>query len=100
MTGFSAAIGGTVDRVKGTDPPIGVVPGEEVLVSVHDLGEPGVLDGANWGEQTGASTTCPTPAFSIPLSQGNYIVHMDPPLSLLSVLDLQIAEFEAAAGEH
>jgi hypothetical protein len=34
------------------------------------------------------------------LMQGNYIVHSDPPLELLGVLEDLIAQFELAAGDH
>jgi len=36
----------------------------------------------------------------LPISEGNYIVHADPPLELLPILDELLAELEAAAGEH
>jgi hypothetical protein len=77
--------------------------GHFLEIRITDNGEPGTLDLANFG---GEQTTQPSCAVftaqpgDLPISQGNFIVHMDPPLSLLSALDLQIAEFEAAAGEH
>jgi hypothetical protein len=36
----------------------------------------------------------------IRITQGNYIVHQDPPFELLNILDALLAEFELAAGPH
>ena len=91
-----AAAVGTVERSQGTSPPIAVPVGTSVRVRVLDLGEPGMLDMANWDVNNSACSG----VGDLPISEGNYIVHSDPPLELLPILDQLLAEFEAAAGEH
>ena len=61
------------------------------------MGEPGTLDMANWDLML--DPPC-SGVGDLPISEGNYIVHADPPLELLPILDELLAEFEAAAGEH
>jgi hypothetical protein len=92
----TAGVGGTIERSNSTAEPVGT----QVLLTIIDLGEPGTLDQANWGDFPGAATTCP--AFTnngVPIQQGNYIVHQDPPLQLLANLDVILAQFEAAAAD-
>jgi hypothetical protein len=92
----TAGVGGTVERSNSPT----VLVGTEVLLTIIDMGEPGTLDQANWGPFGNAAAACP--AFSnngIPIQQGNYIVHQDPPLELLANLDTILAQFEAAAGD-
>jgi hypothetical protein len=101
-----AGLVGQIERVKEPESSTfgalrGFVENNFVYIRVRDLGEPGTLDGANF--DTGTPTQpfgCPPGTDELPLSQGNYIVHSDPPLEILSFLELLLAEFEAAAGEH
>jgi hypothetical protein len=86
-----AAAVGTVEKSQGTM-PFTVPEGTQVQVRVLDNGEPGTLDMANWD----LSSAC-SGVGDLPTSEGNYIVHPDPPLQVLSVLDSLLAEFEAAA---
>lgn len=85
---------GTVEQSQGTN-PFTVPVGTPVQVRVLDIGEPGDLDMANWDLNSACSGVG-----DLPISEGNYIVHADPPLKLLNILDQLLAEFEAAAGEH
>jgi hypothetical protein len=94
VQGPGAAAVGTVERSQGTQ-PFTVPLGTSVQVRVLDLGEPGVLDRANWD----LSSAC-SGVGDLELSEGNYIVHADPPLELLEILDQLLAEFETAAGDH
>jgi hypothetical protein len=89
-----AAAVGTVERSQGTS-PFAVPVGTSVQVRVLDMGEPGTLDEANWDTSSACSGVG-----DLPISDGNYIVHADPPLELLPILDELLADFEAAAGEH
>jgi hypothetical protein len=91
-----AAAVGTVERSQGTN-PLTVPVGTSVQVRVLDMGEPGTFDMANWDPPERA--TC-SGVGDEDISEGNYIVHADPPLELLPILDELLAEFEAAAGEH
>ena len=95
-----AGVGGVIERVRGTPPAIfgATTPGNEVLITVLDMGEPGTLDEVNEGQSTGASTNCPSTGGTLPIKQGNYVVHSDPPLDLLSNLETLIAQFETAAN--
>jgi hypothetical protein len=64
-----------------------------IQVRVLDLGEPGVLDQANWD----FSSACQGVG-DLPIREGNYIVHANPTLALLESLTPVLAEFESAAG--
>jgi hypothetical protein len=99
----SATIIGEIERRRPelVPPQTGpFVEGEFVQIRITDNGEPGTLDLANFSPGAQTPQSCAAQAGDLPLSQGNYIAHDDPPLQLLSVLDLLLAEFEAAAGEH
>ena len=77
--------------------------GHFLEIRITDNGEPGTLDLVNFGGEMATQPSCAVftaQPGDLPISQGNYIVHDDPPLELLSALDLLLAEFEAAAGEH
>jgi nitrous oxidase accessory protein NosD len=95
-----AGVGGVIERVKGTPPPIfgPTMPGNNVLITVLDMGEPGTLDEVNEGQLAGASTNCPSTGNTFPIERGNYVVKAEPPPALLSSLSTLIAEFEAAAN--
>jgi hypothetical protein len=99
-----AGLVGEIERVNGSESFGGLrgfVEENFVYIRIRDLGEPGLFDGANFdGGTSNRPAGCPPGVDELPLSQGNYIVHSDPPLEILSVLDLLLAEFEAAAGEH
>jgi hypothetical protein len=96
-----AVIVGQIDRSRGTlGPGDGFLAGNYVRIEITDGGEPGTLDAVNFSPGSEQEWPCSFPIIGFLISQGNYIVHQDPPLSLLSWLDLQIAEIEAAAGEH
>lgn len=93
VVGNGAAAVGQVERSQGTA-PFAVPVGTSVQVRVLDNGEPGTLDMANWD----LSSAC-FGVGDLPISEGNYIVHADPPLALLGSLDSLLAGFEAAAGD-
>ena len=100
-----AGLLGEIERVNGSESfggPRGFVEENFVYIRIRDAGEPGLFDGANFdnGTPTPVPAGCPPGVDELPLSQGNFIVHSDPPLAILPSLDLLIAEFEAAAGEH
>jgi hypothetical protein len=97
----TASAGGVIDSVTGTSPVVpGATVGNAALITVIDMGSPGTFDQANWGPLSGANTNCPIfPGNGLPIQQGNYIVHADPPLAVLDSLDSILGEIEAAAGE-
>jgi hypothetical protein len=96
----TASAGGLIETVTGTSPFPNTNVGEPVLITVIDLGSPGTLDQANWGPFGSADTNCPIFADNgLPIQQGNYIVHADPPLDVLANLDSILAGIEAAAGD-
>jgi hypothetical protein len=96
-----AGLVGRIERTNGVQPFVdgaGFVEGNFVSIEIRDLGEPGTADGANFHPgQSNQPTTCPPGVDEPPISQGNYVVHSDPPLSVLSALDVLLAQFEAAA---
>lgn len=100
----NATLVGQIERTSGVSPFVGgagFVAGNLVEIRITDNGEPGVLDRANFGVGTPPGPnppTCNAQAGDLPISQGNYIVHADPPAALLAILDALIHEFEAAAG--
>jgi hypothetical protein len=100
VTVNKAGVGGVIERIKGTPPPIfgPTAVGRTVLITVLDLGSPGTLDQVNEGQFDVATFGCPSGGNTIPIKQGNYVVHADPPLALLSSLNTLIAEFESAAN--
>jgi hypothetical protein len=95
-----AGLTGRIDRVKMPNPALGFVQGNYVPIRITDNGEPGALDLVNFDVGRPTQPADCSGAGDLPLQQGNFIVHADPPLSILDTLDLLIAEFEAAAGEH
>jgi len=97
----TASAGGVIQSVTGTSPFVpGVAGGDAALITVIDMGSPGTLDQANWGPLPGADTNCPIfPGNGLPIQQGNYVVHADPPLAVLANIDSILAEIEAAAGD-
>jgi hypothetical protein len=101
-----ATVIGRIDRVKGQNPfplfglPATFEPGQFLQIRIRDWGEPGTLDGANFGGGQASQPNCFDKGGEQPLSQGNFIAHNDPPVQLLSFLDALLAEFEAAAGDH
>lgn len=99
VTGNKAGVGGVIERVKGTPPAIfgPTAPGNEVLITVLDMGSPGNLDQVNEGQLLGASSVCPETGNTFPIQQGNYVVKDDPPPSMLAILDVMLAEFVTAA---
>jgi hypothetical protein len=92
VVGTGAAAVGVVESSQGTA-PFTVPIGTSVQVRVLDLGEPGTLDQANWD----LSSAC-SGVGDLPTTEGNYIVHADPPLSVLNSLDSLLAGFESAAS--
>jgi hypothetical protein len=93
VVGTGAAAVGVIERTRGTSPIIpGVGLGAAIQVRVLDLAEPGTLDRADWD----VSNAC-FGVGDLAISEGNYIVHADPPLDLLNALDPLLAEFEVAA---
>jgi hypothetical protein len=95
--GVDAVAAGIVTKVTGQD-PFNLVEGmSTVQVRARDTGSPGTLDGSNWGP---APPDCSSPPGSLPISQGNYVVHDSALSGVFAGLDLLIAEFEAAAGPH
>jgi hypothetical protein len=97
VVGTGAAVVGVVERSQGTN-PLTVPTDTSVQVRVLDLGEPGTLDKANWDLPPFPFGFC-NGVGDLQLSQGNYIVHADPPLAVLNVLDSLLADFEAAARD-
>jgi hypothetical protein len=96
----SGTVIGRVERASG-DLPVGF-PGVNgfLRIRITDLGEPGTLDMGNWDALGSQPATCPAQAGDLPISQGNYIVHSGlVPLSLLPIIDQQLANIEAAAGD-
>lgn len=89
VAGNTAAVVGVV--TKGDRPA-----GTPVKITLVDNGEPGTADMANFGFDNDCR---PTTVLS-PIQQGNFVIHQDPPLAILSGLDALLAEFETAAGEH
>jgi hypothetical protein len=100
VTGNKAGVGGVIERVKGTSPGIfgPTMPGNDVLITVLDMGEPGTFDQVNEGQVPGARAACPSNGSTLPINQGNYVVKSDPPDTSLLDLDALIAGFESAAG--
>jgi hypothetical protein len=100
----SGTVIGRVERATGAAPPTFPTKGDFVRIRITDNGEPGALDLANWDLLPGVSsppTTCPAQPGDLRISQGNYVVHDGTvPLSLLSALDLFLADIEAAAGDN
>ena len=72
--------------------------GNDVLITVLDMGSPGTLDQVNERQLMGARSVCPSTDMTNPINQGNYVVKDDPPPTMLAGLDAMLAEFEAAAG--
>jgi hypothetical protein len=100
VAGNVATVIGEIERVRGVAPFAGGGGFEEgnfVQIRITDNGEPGTLDLANFSPGSPTQQSCVPQAGDLPLSQGNYIVHQDPPLQLLNILDGLLAEFEAAA---
>jgi len=99
VTGNKAGVGGVIERIKGTPPAIfgPTAPGNDVLITVLDMGSPGTFDQVNEGQLSGARAVCPETGGTLPIQQGNYVVKDDPPPSMLSTLDAMIAEFVTAA---
>jgi hypothetical protein len=93
VVGTGAAAVGVVERSRGSV-PFNVPVGTSVQVRVLDLGEPGTLDQANWD----LSSACGGVG-DLPIREGNYIVHADPPLEVLNTLNSLLAGFEAAVAE-
>jgi hypothetical protein len=107
VVGNVAGLVNEIEQVKGTPPRpgLGFEEGNRFTMEIADNGEPGTLDRVNFsgGFDPGTQlppSSCPGNPFGLPITEGNYIAHQDPPLGLFGVLDLLIAEFEAAAGEH
>jgi hypothetical protein len=107
VVGNLAGLVNEIEQVKGTPPRpgLGFEEGNRFTMEIIDNGEPGTLDMVNFsgGFDPGTQpppSSCPGSAPNLPITEGNYIVHQDPPLALFDALDLLIAEFEAAAGEH
>jgi hypothetical protein len=96
----NATVIGQIERVKGIDPffgGAGFVAGNFVQIRIQDNGEPGFLDRVNFSPGSGSQQSCAPSPGDLVISQGNYIVHEEPPLALLSSLDLLIAQIEAEA---
>lgn len=93
VVGTGAAAVGVVERSEGSA-PFSVPVGASVQVRVLDLGEPGTLDQANWDLNSACSGVGDEP-----ITEGNYIVHADPPLAVLNALDSLLSRFEAAAAD-
>jgi hypothetical protein len=95
-----ATVIGQIERTTGTDPFFGganFVEGNFVQIRIQDNGEPGTLDRVNFSPGAGQQQSCAPSPGDLAISQGNYIVHADPPLELLPSLDLIIAQIEAEA---
>jgi hypothetical protein len=95
----NATIIGEIERRRPA-PAVGetaFLEGTSISIRITDNGEPGTLDRANFDYP---AHPCAFEPGDLPITQGNYIAHYDPPLELLSGLDLLLAEFEAAAGDH
>jgi hypothetical protein len=106
VPGFmKAGLVGRIERITGINPfgPGGAnfFVGNALQITITDLGEPGTFDQADFSpaETPPRNPSC-SPGGGQILQSGNYIVHQDPPLELLSILDALLAEFEAAAGPH
>jgi hypothetical protein len=100
-----AGLVGRIERITGNNPfgPGGAnfAVGNALRITITDLGEPGALDQVDFDPAFTPPFNPPcSPGGGHPLQSGNYIVHQDPPLAILPSLDLLIAQFEAAAGEH
>lgn len=95
-----ATVIGRIDRTKGVPPfagGAGFVVGNFVQIRVTDNGEPGTLDLVNFSPGAAVQQSCAPAPGDLVTSQGNYIVHAEPPLALLSSLDLLIAAIEEEA---
>lgn len=106
--GNMAGLIGVIEQVKLANPALGFVEDNVLQIRLTDMGEPGTLDRFNFSPgraseaalQAEFGASCATVGGDLLIEQGNFIVHQDPPLELLGVLDTLLAEFEAAAGEH
>jgi hypothetical protein len=93
VDGPMAVVGGEV--TKATFP--NVTPGTELDIEIKDGGEPGTADFVYWDF---GSDNCGFDFEQVPLIRGNYIVHDQTTNLVVQSLQLQIDEFEAAAGPH
>lgn len=107
VVGNNAGLVGEIEQAKLPNATLGFVEGNFIQIRFTDMGEPGTLDGFNFSPGVASPSqlsqfgvSCATVGGDIRITQGNYIVHQDPPLELLSILDTLLAEFEAAAGPH
>jgi hypothetical protein len=107
VVGNNAGLVGEIEQAKLPNPTLGFVEGNFIQIRFTDMGEPGTLDGFNFSpgvadpaQLSQFNVSCTTVGGDIRITQGNYIVHQDPPLELLNILDTLLAEFELAAGPH
>jgi hypothetical protein len=104
-TPMMAGLIGHIDRVKVlvTNTDFHFIEGNSVFIRVTDAGSPGTLDMVNVdGGTSDAPTSCQNfDTTCCNISQGNYVVHGEPVVGLdaLNALNLQIAQFEAQAGD-
>jgi hypothetical protein len=100
VLGNNATVIGQIERVRGESPFSGgggFQAGNFVQIRITDNGEPGTFDRANFSPGSSTRQDCTPAPGDLPTSEGNYIVHQEPPIQLLSVLDGLLAEFEASA---
>jgi hypothetical protein len=101
VLGNIATVIGQIERVRGVSPFAGggggFQAGNFVQIRITDNGEPGTLDLANFSPGSPRPQDCTPAPGDLPISHGNYVVHQEPPLQLLIVLDELLAEFERAA---
>lgn len=104
VVGNMAGLIGVIEQVKLANTGLGFVEGNVLQIRLTDMGEPGTLDRFNFSpgraSEAELGVSCANVGGDLLIEQGNFIVHQDPPLELLGVLDTLLAEFEAAAGEH
>jgi hypothetical protein len=72
VIGNLAVVGAVIERSDfSTLFPVGYF----VRIVVHDLGEPGDVDGINFSEANPLPVSCVFPFATLPMQQGNFIVH-------------------------
>jgi len=97
VTGNVAGLTGRIDQVKTGNPAAGFIEGNFMRIRITDMGSPGTLDLVNFDPGTPFPTGC-SGAGDMAISQGNYVVHDKPVLSI-AVLEQLLAQFEDAADD-
>jgi hypothetical protein len=99
VIGNFATMIGRIDATRGVapNPLANFVVGNFLRIRITDNGEPGAADLVNFDPGQPTQPSCDAVPGDLPISEGNYIVHEDPPLAILNSLSLLLAHFESAA---